>query len=484
MSIVDDRDLTGASTVEDLASSSSTRLNVVFAMHCEPGHGNASFGLARRLRDRGHRVTYLGLTDSRKLVIGQGFEFVPFAEDILPEGTLQESTEPLSGSTPNLLGWFQRRLAKERLLAEFLRRLSNGHLDKRLLSCEPDLLLCDTCVWYVALRAMLLGIPTVNVSVCLSGHPNAHIPPFNYARIPHSSWWGRMQVRADWLRLRCQFFFTRRLASILLGRFRSPARMHILTYEFLRLAKRSGFLRKENRTYRFSELGLLPILPEIALPPRAFDFPHTPVIERLHFGDFVDLTRNEDANLLDQLDQQKPLVYCSLGSVPSYYPHSGHFFRTVVAASRQRQDWQWVLSVGTQQQADKLNSPGSNLLVVKWAPQLSMLRRAAAMVTHGGINSITECIHFGVPMVIVPGLRDQPGNTARAVYHGIALTASMKDVTAGELVKLVESAMHSADLRQALARMKNRIVAENGAEAAVEMIEATARAGQRRATKA
>jgi zeaxanthin glucosyltransferase len=87
-------------------------------------------------------------------------------------------------------------------------------------------------------------------------------------------------------------------------------------------------------------------------------------------------------------------------------------------------------------------------------------------------------------MVIVPGLRDQPGNMARAVYHGIGLTAKMKDITAGELVKLVESAMHSADLRQALARMKNRIVAENGMEAAVEMIEATARVRQSHATKA
>ena len=34
------------------------------------------------------------------------------------------------------------------------------------------------------------------------------------------------------------------------------------------------------------------------------------------------------------------------------------------------------------------------------------------------IISIMECIHFQVPMVIIPGLRDQPGNMARAVHHG------------------------------------------------------------------
>jgi UDP:flavonoid glycosyltransferase YjiC (YdhE family) len=91
------------------------------------------------------------------------------------------------------------------------------------------------------------------------------------------------------------------------------------------------------------------------------------------------------------------------------------------------------------------------------------------------MNSIMECIHFEVPMVIVPGLRDQPGNMARAVHHGIAVTARMKDITAEELVKLVESAMQNADLRQALSRMKNRIAAENGMESAAELIEATGR---------
>jgi zeaxanthin glucosyltransferase len=441
------------STHDHCDSKRARGLNIVVAIHHEEGHCNASFGLARRLRDRGHRVIYLGLMDARKLVIDQGFEFVPFAEDILPEGAVRESADPS-------------------LFARFLEALSNGHLDQRLLSCQPDLLLCDTCVWYVAVRALYLGIRTINIAVTLASYPNPHVPPFVSTRIPRASWWGRMQVRADWLRLRCQVVFTKRLASILLGRYRSPSRMHHLTGEFLKLATRSGITCKENRTYWFSEMGPRMILPEIVLPPRSFDFPYPPGMRRRYLGDFVDLGRQEDATLLEQLNPEKPLVYGSLGSVPGYYPHSGRFFRTVVAASRQTKDWQWVLSVGTQAEVDRLRDASPNLVVVKWAPQLSMLRRAAVMVTHGGINSIMECIHFAVPMVIVPGLRDQPGNMARAVHHGIAVTATMKDITAGQLVKMIENAMHNVDLRRALLRMKDRIAAETGMEAAVELIEA------------
>jgi len=89
------------------------------------------------------------------------------------------------------------------------------------------------------------------------------------------------------------------------------------------------------------------ILPEIVLPPRSFDFPHPPDVERVYLGDFVDLRRKEDATLLNRLDPDKPLVYCSLGSVPRYYPHSRRLFRAVIAASRQRHDWQWVSERGS-----------------------------------------------------------------------------------------------------------------------------------------
>lgn len=122
-----------------------------------------------------------------------------------------------------------------------------------------------------------------------------------------------------------------------------------------------------------------------------------------------------------------------------------------------RKDWQFVLHVGDCQEADKLGPPGPNLLIHKRVPQLALLRKASVMVTHGGLNSIMECIHFGVPMVIVPGLRDQPGNAARAVHHGIAVTAGMARITPEKLVNLIARAMVDTGIRQGLASMQQKI---------------------------
>ena len=68
---------------------SSPRI-IVFAMLSEAGHYNGSFKLARSLQARGHRIVYLGLVDFAKLVKAQGFDFVPFAANLLPLGYVKK----------------------------------------------------------------------------------------------------------------------------------------------------------------------------------------------------------------------------------------------------------------------------------------------------------------------------------------------------------------------------------------------------------
>jgi pathogen-inducible salicylic acid glucosyltransferase len=51
-------------------------------------------------------------------------------------------------------------------------------------------------------------------------------------------------------------------------------------------------------------------------------------------------------------------------------------------------------------------------LVVRWCPQLEVLTHEAVgcFVTHCGWNSTIEALSFGVPMVAMPQLTDQPTN--------------------------------------------------------------------------
>jgi len=74
-------------------------------------------------------------------------------------------------------------------------------------------------------------------------------------------------------------------------------------------------------------------------------------------------------------------------------------------------------------------------------PQLEILERASLMVTHGGFNSVKECIFQGVPMVLLPIFYDQPGNAARAVHHGLGVMGSFADASASKLGDWMDAVM-------------------------------------------
>ncbi|MGE9290380.1 MAG: glycosyltransferase, partial [Puniceicoccales bacterium] len=115
-------------------------------------------------------------------------------------------------------------------------------------------------------------------------------------------------------------------------------------------------------------------------------------------------------------------------------------------------------------------TPSDNLQITRWVPQLALLRRAAVMVTHGGLNSIMECVNLSVPMVILPCQRDQPGNAARAAYHHLGLVSDPAHLTPAKLLAQISTAMSSEDLRSGIETMKAKIQEEDGMQNAIEFI--------------
>ncbi|XP_068619917.1 UDP-glucosyltransferase 2-like [Battus philenor] len=70
---------------------------------------------------------------------------------------------------------------------------------------------------------------------------------------------------------------------------------------------------------------------------------------------------------------------------------------------------------------DLPNRP-NNVHIVQWAQQHSILAHpnCVLFITHGGYLSLTETIHFGVPIIGIPVFGDQFSNMVRAVEKGYA----------------------------------------------------------------
>ena len=54
---------------------------------------NPTFALARKLRNRGHRVHYLCIADTEPRIRSQGFDFTPIFSRAFPKGTLANQSE-------------------------------------------------------------------------------------------------------------------------------------------------------------------------------------------------------------------------------------------------------------------------------------------------------------------------------------------------------------------------------------------------------
>ncbi len=108
------------------------------------------------------------------------------------------------------------------------------------------------------------------------------------------------------------------------------------------------------------------------------------------------------------------------------------FYRMCFEALR-RLDVQVVLSVGRRISIPDLGTPPANVLVRAHVPQLEILKRASAFVTHGGMNSVSEGLFYGVPLVVVPQMSEQYIVGRRVEELGAGVFMTPEAVTADSL---------------------------------------------------
>src|SRR5207244_2301491 len=100
----------------------------------------------------------------------------------------------------------------------------------------------------------------------------------------------------------------------------------------------------------------------------------------------------------------RPLIYTSMGTIQNQLMP---IFRTIAAACAGL-DAQLVMALGVKD-APLLEGLKGDPIIVAYAPQLELLRRASLVITHAGLNTVLESLAHGVPMVAIPIANDQPG---------------------------------------------------------------------------
>ncbi len=406
---------------------------------CFPGTGhiNPMTALARALKQRGHDVVIFGIADTEARVRAAGIEFCRIGELDYPPGTLRALDERLG----QLKGLATFRFTVERVKNTARMILRDGPAAVRAANVEA--LLVDEADMGGNV-AEYLRLPFISIAMFPPLIQDDRIPPFCFDWPAGLDWFSRLRNN---------------LGFRLLSRIAAPI------FSMVNDQRRAWGLKLLRRpTDALSTLAQIAQLPEAL----EFDVPGKP--GHLHYtGPFVDpQQRPPVAFPWDRLDG-RPLVYASLGTLQN---GSESIFRTIAEACAGL-NAQLVISLGGGLDPSRLGMLPGDPIVVSYAPQLEILKRAALVITHAGLNTVLESLAEGVPLVAIPLGNDQPGVAARVKARGAGLVVPRSKLNAGILRNAVETVLRERRFCDAAQSLKAAFAKVDGPSMAADVIERT-----------
>jgi MGT family glycosyltransferase len=175
--------------------------------------------------------------------------------------------------------------------------------------------------------------------------------------------------------------------------------------------------------------------------------------------------------------QHRRVVYVSLGTL---FNASPAFYRTCFEAFR-GEDYQVIMSVGVNADAASLGTPPANVIVRSYVPQLEVLRRVRAFVTHGGMNSVNESLYHAVPLVVIPQMGEQDLVGRRVRELGAGLHIAKEAVTAEALRASVRRLLTEDEFGRRAAEVRDSFQAAGGVARAADAILAFTRSQKHQA---
>ena len=160
------------------------------------------------------------------------------------------------------------------------------------------------------------------------------------------------------------------------------------------------------------------------------------------------------------------LVYISMGTVNNdMLP----LYRNCIEALKDM-PWQGILSVGDQVKPEVFEPLPENIRVYPRVDQIAVLEKADAFLTHCGMNSASEALYFGVPLVMLPQTSEQGAVATRAEQLGAGLRLEKTTPTA--IRTAVETVLTGPHYRENAAAVRAGFRACSGAPGAADKIEA------------
>jgi MGT family glycosyltransferase len=372
------------------------------------GHVNPTVSIARALQSRGHRVAWAAHPGRVRPLLPDDAELIP-----LDDRVSNEVWAPLVERAKNVRGLESYRFLWEDVLVP-LARAMRPEVDAALRTFAPDVTIVDHQAIGGALAARRAGARWATLCTTSASVVDA------LADLPKVKEWSNEQL--------CRLEREAGLSPLHPPDL-SPELVLVLSTEAM-----VGPLEQFPGSYRF-------VGPSIQDRPDETEFPW------------------------EELREDRPRVLVSLGTISA--ERAGDFYQVVTAAFADA-----PLQIILVAPPDRIAAPPRNFIVRPRVPQLKLLPKVTAVVTHGGHNTVCESLAHGLPLVVTPIRDDQPVIANQVVASGAGIRLRFGRLSASALRAGVERVLVEAGFREAANRVRDSFLRAGGAAAAARHLEA------------
>jgi MGT family glycosyltransferase len=214
---------------------------------------------------------------------------------------------------------------------------------------------------------------------------------------------------------------------------------------------------------------LYPCLAHITQIPQCLDLPRINFPANFHYtGPFISNAARPRVEFPWHCLDGRPLIYASLGTTRNIQPS---VFRMIAEACRGL-NAQLVISLGGRFEPESFGDLPGFPLLVRYAPQLEILKRAAMVITHAGPNTVLETLMEGVPMIAIPIAHDQPAIAARLARLKLAEVLPLRNLSSEKVRAAAEALLSNPRYGESARTIGLKMRSFRGAERAADIIEA------------
>ncbi len=159
------------------------------------------------------------------------------------------------------------------------------------------------------------------------------------------------------------------------------------------------------------------------------------------------------------------LIYISMGTVNNDMMPLYKRFIAALAST----EYQVIMSVGSLVSLEDFGSLPENISVFPQVDQIAVLKEADVFVSHCGMNSVSESLYFGVPLVMLPQTSEQGGVAERVLQLHAGMKLEKTDITA--IRNAVELVLGDSAYRENAEKIAEGFKHCSGANGAADKIE-------------